>query len=193
MSEAGRRGVSAALLAIAAFALVPAAGRAAAPADQSRNEGRAMYEQLRTMALHTRAGDLGIQAGRTEPVVFGIVMDMDIDGETATLVAFETGDASLYLSTGGGMIGGGAHRTVAEAARRFVAAARAVLSSTSRTEAFPTPGRGETSFYLLTTAGTFAATRTEERVAGGGDTFSALFAQGQEVLTQLRLAQPSGA
>jgi hypothetical protein len=192
MSGIARMSGSAGLLAVAAFALAPAAVPAAAPAHQSRNEGRAMYEQLRTMALHTRAGDLGIQASGTEPVLFGIIMDMDIGGETATLVAFETGDASLYLSTGGGVIGGGTHRSVAEAARRFIASARAVRSSVSRAEGFPRPGRGEATFYLLTTEGTFTATRTEEGLAHGGDAFSALFSVGQDLLTQLRLTEPSG-
>jgi hypothetical protein len=192
MTAASRIIGSAGLLALAALVLIPPAAPATAPTRQSRDEGRAMYEQLRTMALHTRAGDLGIRAGAIEPLVFGIVMDMDIDGETATLVAFETGDASLYLSTGGGVIGGGAHPAVAEAARRFVASARAVRNSASRAESFPRPGRGEATFYLLATAGTFAATRTEEGLAGGRDAFSAVFSEGQDLLAQLRLTEPSG-
>jgi hypothetical protein len=115
---------------------------------------------------------------------------MDVDGRTATVISFETGDASLYLSTGGGIIGGGPHPAVADAARRFVAAARLRLAETARTDGFPRPGRGRDSFYLLTTAGVFAATRSDAALRAGTDPFSPLFGAGQDVLTQLRLIEP---
>lgn len=148
-----------------------------------------MYEQLREMALRTTARDLGLAVTGSEPFVFGVVMDMDIDGETATLVSFETGDASLYLSTGGGMIGGGAHPNVAEASRRLVAAARPHLQDLSSVHAFPRPGRGGCIFYVLTTNGVFAISESVERLAGGASPLSPLFAAGNEALAQLRLVQ----
>ena len=41
------------------------------------------------------------------PNVFGVVMDMTYPSGVATLVTFADGTASLYTSTGGGIIGGG--------------------------------------------------------------------------------------
>src|ERR1044072_2436959 len=105
-----------ALLAIAAIALFVATRVRAESQAQRSGEGRAMYESLRAMALATSASDLGLDPAGADPFVYGVVMDMDVDGETATIVAFETGDTSLYLSTGGGTIGWGEHPPGAGAA-----------------------------------------------------------------------------
>lgn len=182
------------LLAIAAIVIATVLLRAPASAARSPadNQGRAMYESLRTLALSTRATDLGIAATGPEPAVYGIVWDMDVGGETATITSFETGDASLYLSTGGGIIGGGTHAAVAAAARRFVAAARTRLGDAAHVEAFPRPHRGEDNFYILTSAGVFAANRPEAALRAGTDPWSPMFAAGQDVITQLRLIPPEG-
>jgi len=180
-----------ALLAIAAIAFfVATRSRAESQMQQSR-EGRAMYESLRAMALATSASDLGLDPAGADPFVYGVVMDMDVDGETATVVAFETGDTSLYLSTGGGTIGAGEHPPVAAAARRFVAAARARIDAMARTDSFPRPGRGDAAFYVLTGAGVHAASRSLDALAGGADPLSPLYAAGQDVITQLRLMPSS--
>lgn len=50
------------------------------------------------------------------PRVFGVIMDTTFASGTVTLVALADGTASLYASTGGGVIGGGAHERVAVAA-----------------------------------------------------------------------------
>src|SRR2546430_10376917 len=38
-----------------------------------------------------------------------VLMDWNVGGSVATLVAFDDGTVSLYLSSGGGIIGAGAH------------------------------------------------------------------------------------
>ena len=62
-------------------------------------------------------------------------MDMDVSGRTATITSFGTGDASFYLSTGGGTIGSGqASEEVAAAAKKFVAAAAQYVDSMTKAD-----------------------------------------------------------
>lgn len=142
------------------------------------------YADLRAMALTTTPEMLGLE-DLSGP--YGVVMEMDIDGETATIVTFVSGDASLYLSTGGGVIGGGGHEPVRQAVAEFVREAgqsRALLSSTDE---FPRPSPEQTRFYVLTPDGPLTAERATDALGEQKDDLSPLFYAGQAVLTQLRL------
>lgn len=141
------------------------------------------YAGLRTLALSVKPEEVG--ASPTGGA-YGVVMDLDIDGKTATVVSFGNGDASLYLSTGGGMIGGGGHPEVAQAAKAFVAHGQDQLGQLHKTDAFPLPGPGEARFYVLTPQGVFTGADSEDALAAGGRPMSPLFAAGQDVLTALR-------
>ena len=168
------------------LALIPAA----APAQDG---GREMYAALRDRALHTGLDELGIRVSLSEdarePVTYGIVMDMDVDGETATLAAFITGDASLYLSTGGGWIGGIEHPQVVEAARQFIRAADGIdFNGRTAAAAFPRPGAGQVHFYLLTSGGVVLLTAPSDAVETGNHALSALYLAGQNVITRFREA-----
>jgi hypothetical protein len=55
---------------------------------------------------------------------WGVIMDWVVSNATATVIAFSDGHASIYLSTGGGFIGGGeSHESVRNAAKKMVAIA----------------------------------------------------------------------
>ena len=163
---------------------------AAAPAHDG---GREMYAALRDRALRTGPDDLGIRISLNqdarEPAVYGIVMDLDLDGETATLAAFITGDASLYLSTGGGWIGGIEHPRVVDAARAFIAAADGVdFNGRAAAIAFPRPASGQVHFYLLTSGGVVLLTAPAEALETGNHAWSPLYLAGQGVITRFREA-----
>ncbi|MEA3013433.1 MAG: hypothetical protein QOD42_1978 [Sphingomonadales bacterium] len=117
-------------------------------------------------------------------------IDLDLEGRTATLVSFSSGDASLYLSNGGGMIGGIGHANVAAASRDFVAAARPHLNAMAPARSHPRPGRGQTIFYLLTTAGVHGAARSTAALAAQTDALSPLLLAGERVITEFRLVEP---
>lgn len=160
--------------------------------DQSANQYHPLsftnetYLGLRRVALETKAVDVGLNSiNPNEP--YGVVMDMDVDGRTATVTSFANGDASLYLSTGGGTIGSGrASQDVAAAARQFVAAASSSVQSMGRVSTQPLPGSGEVIFYVLTPQGIYAAKKAEQLLDEGRDILSPLFFAGQEVLRQIR-------
>jgi hypothetical protein len=65
------------------------------------------FEGLRNMAFTATPEQLGLSLPADKTVVYGVIMDWEMGGATATTVSYQTGDASLYLSSGGGVIGGG--------------------------------------------------------------------------------------
>ena len=70
-----------------------------------------IYEGLRTAALSVTAE----QSGDPPPdhvSVLGAVVDIPAEGGMASVVAMADGSASMYTSTGGGVIGGGKHEAV---------------------------------------------------------------------------------
>jgi len=152
------------------------------------NNSEAIFDELRSMALGLKPADLGL--GEIRPgQPYGIVMDIDVDGQTATLTSFLSGDASLYLSTGGGTIGGGEHDPVANAAKKFVEGAGEHLREMAPADEQPRPGAGQVSFYVLTSEGVVGANRFEQDLGEGRDALSPLFYAGQDVITQLRLIE----
>jgi hypothetical protein len=164
-----------------------AALSAAAAGAQQPSAADPMYTQLRNGALTTSARTVGVTPRPGETRVYGVVIDIDIGGRTATVTAYASGDASLYLSNGGGTIGGIGLPPVATAARRLVAAVTpAHLAGATRVTSYPRPSRGETRFYFLTTGGVEMATRLTEALAAGSDAFSALFAGAQAVISGFR-------
>ena len=86
-----------------------------------------------------------------------VVMDWNLGGgNVATLVAFDDGTTSLYLSSGGGIIGAGAHETVKQAAAQFRETAIAERARFAPTTQFALPSDGRTVFYLVTDTDTLS-------------------------------------
>src|SRR5690348_17043141 len=77
--------------------------RSASPAD--------VYVGLRNQILTLDPA----RAGFAGQALWGCVMDTGYPSGAATLVCLSDGTTSLYTSTGGGMIGGGAHEQVVRA------------------------------------------------------------------------------
>lgn len=153
----------------------------------SPREPAAIYTEMRDAALRMKPSDLGV--GATDGQAYGVVMDIDIDGETASIASFSSGDASLYLSTGGGMIGGGGHANVAASAKRFVQTANDYRDQLRQTRSFSRPGAGQVTFYVLTPGGVLTATRPENELGKRRSDLSDLFYAGQHVLTQMRMSE----
>ncbi|QUD88691.1 hypothetical protein [Phenylobacterium montanum] len=148
-----------------------------------------IYDGLRAQALNVRPADLGVKPSGGKAAVYGVVMDMGVPQGTATLVGFVSGDASLYLSTGGAMIGGGGHATVRTSAQDWVQVVQAHLAAFSPTTSFPTPTDEYVRFYVLTSDGVLTATVKIDAVDSGGLELSPVWYAGQRLLTDLRQSQ----
>lgn len=129
----------------------------------------------------------GAAARRARRSAFGVVADIGFDGGSATVVAFLNGSASIYLSGGGGYIGGSGHESVASAAKRAVQAARGATGAMHPTRNFPLPTAGNVTFYVLTSRGVMTASSPEDELAETTNPLRSLYMAVQDVITQYRL------
>ncbi len=145
-----------------------------------------MYTGLRSQIFTVRPEGLGIAPSPELPHVWAALMEWWLADFAVTLVCVADGTTSLYLSTGGGVIGAGNHPTVARAARNFLIAAESALAWMQPVADFPLPSPGHVRFYARTFTATYTAERSEEALAGRQDDLWPLFGAGHEVLTQIR-------
>ncbi len=145
------------------------------------------YEGLRNMAFSTTAERLGLSLPADKTTVFAVIMDWGMDGAIATTVAYQTGDASLYLSTGGGVIGGGQHQNVNDAAKKFVDFAQSYLPNSTKTESNKLPKSDEVLFYFLTNDGMYVGKEHMDNFKTNSSPWLKLFEEGNKVLTELRI------
>jgi hypothetical protein len=71
--------------------------------------------------------------------------------------------------------------------KALVSAAKTFQPKMALTTSYPLPKGGHTTFYVLTDAGVFTATASEEALGRKQHELSSLFHAAQEVVTQYRL------
>lgn len=146
-----------------------------------------MIRRLRELALTVPATEVGIPE---DAGVWAVVMEIEVSGETATLVGMADGTASLYISSGGGIIGGGDHEVVRAAAQGFVAMAQHAQEAVSEPVSadLPHPSPGMVRFYFRSGSGTSTVEVAEEEVADPDHALHDVFASGHRLLEKMRLA-----
>jgi hypothetical protein len=119
---------------------------------------------LRKMLLSAKPTDFGLAPTTELPRVWGAMLELRFMDSIASLVAVAKGSTSLYLSTGGGIIGGGEHEPVRKETRRFLALIEKTLEMFVPIDA-PLPIlQGSAAFAVLTYEGLRGARDTEERM-----------------------------
>ncbi|AKL98482.1 hypothetical protein [Endomicrobium proavitum] len=117
-----------------------------------------IFEVMRTAALSTNPKDIGIKnLPQNKIAVFGVVMDIGYQEGAATLITYNTGDASLYYSFGGGFTNGASRPEIKDATIKFVAFAQTLVSRAQPVMLQQTPlaNINEINFYLLLNKGAF--------------------------------------
>lgn len=149
-----------------------------------------IYQGLRIQALQTSRTSLGIAATGSEKRPYGVVMDWNLGSGTATVVAMADGNASVYLSSGGGSIGGGkTYESVRLAAQRAVLIASEILPKLRHVTQYPLPGPEQVSFYVLTDAGVFNESASTPELTIGQHPLSDLGNAMQEIIMQYQTIQ----
>jgi len=155
--------------------------------EGERRQGAFMA--LRKQALTGTRGTFGLDAAATPTTPWGVVMETGFPEGSFTLFALSNGEASIYLSSGGGSLGGGSHETIRAAAQTMVALAAGFQPQATATKEFPLPQNGQTIFYLLTDSGVFTANAPEEDLGEQRHPWSPLFHAGHEVIGQYRFIE----
>ena len=139
------------------------------------------------MMLSTSAKDVGLQPTKSLPNVYGVLMDWPLGAQIITVVSLSDGTASIYTTSTFGVIGGIGHESVRAAAMRFVSAAEKHHDSAAPTKDYPYPHPGRVRFYLTCFDGVRVIEADEAALKTGKDPCSDLWAEGQHVITELRL------
>ena len=160
-------------------------------AEQPRNPSRAesgnMFHALRNMALNQR----DISPESYPDSVIGIITDLHMGQGIATVTSFITGDASIYFSSGGGIIGAGRHESVQKVVKQYIAYGQAYLAKARATQETPLPESRMVNFYFLTKGGIFVGQESMASLENGTSEWAPLFKEANKVLTQLRLVDQS--
>ena len=144
----------------------------------------AVYTKLREHALTL---PLPAKEGRT---VLMLVMDWYLTNGLASVVAAFDGSASIYLSSGGGFIGGGQGSADVRAAAAYaIKIADQSLALFAPIAAADLPERGAVYFYARTSTGLMRAVASEKALGDGTDPLNAVGGAMQNVITQYRLFQ----
>jgi hypothetical protein len=126
-----------------------------------------------------------------ESSVVGVAMEVGLAGGSCLVYGLRDGTASLYFSTGGGILGGQGRPTIHAAAKKFVRSARELVTRLPLVREHPLPSLGRVRFSIFTPEGVRAAEAEEaELVAGRGD-LALLFKSANDLLTRFRLMQAS--
>jgi hypothetical protein len=145
--------------------------------------------ELRAQALELDAAATGFQPTADLPNVFGGIMETGYPGGVATLVGLQDGTTSLYTSTGGGVIGGGEHESVARETRGFLEGLEAALDELDADAGAEPPADGMTVIHALTYDGRRSLVAREDDLGYGRHALSPLFHQAHAVITELRLIE----
>ena len=156
-------------------------------ANPQRSGAEAMRE-LRLRALSVPAKELGISPTKDFPRTYAVLIDFPIDQVTATIVSLSDGSSSLYTTSTFGVIGGGAHEKVRNAAAKLISASDKFYEEAKPTKDFNCPANGKVRFYLVSFGGVRVLESDMSAIEANQSKFSTIFWLGQNVLTQLRLA-----
>jgi hypothetical protein len=148
--------------------------------------GEQVYQGPRAQILNLNPASAGLQQGPAHPVLWGALVETGYPRGTATLVALEDGTTSLYLSTGGGIIGGGFHQAVASATRTFLTELEHHLPMLRPDPDAALPTLGRVIIGALAYTGRLSAEASEDDLGYGRHQLSPVFYAAHRVVTELR-------
>lgn len=144
------------------------------------------YPGLRTQSFSITPEQLQLKLDDTKTIVYGLIMEWDITDAVISVVTFQTGDASMYISTGQIFIGGVAHENIKNSALIFINSGQEYLSLAKPTTETPLPDKGYVRFYFLTNKGKFYIQDTVENIENSKSNLTRLFELGNNVITEYR-------
>jgi hypothetical protein len=162
----------------------------ASQSASSERSGASAYLGLRNLALQNPPAKIQGASVAKPGEPFAVLMDWGIPAGTATVAAYADGTASIYLSSGGGYLGGGqSHESIRNAAMRTVEIASELKSLMQPTTTYPLPQRGQVTFYVRTDAGILTATVPEDDLRSHRSPLYKLGDSAQTIITEYRLIQ----
>ena len=152
-------------------------------------DGEELYRAMRSRLLTVPASEVNLSPTEEYPVIWAGLMDWHVGSGVATLVAVADGTVSLYLSSGGGVIGVGTHHDVMAVARRFLVALASNADALGRQDSHPLPGPNGVRFVARGYDGTLASAEiATDELGEGRHALSSVFDVAQELIAVIREA-----
>ena|ERR1700690_1120147 len=154
------------------------------PHGERENENP--YKSLRLQALRASRQSFEISPATSQNQPWAAIMDWGIADDTITVVALCDGSASVYMSRGGGSIGGRSSNSIRAAALSAVSAASEVWKEMQPVTEYPLPGADNVTFYVRTDTGIVGEGVSVEEVSSGDHRLSKLGNAMQIIITRYR-------
>ncbi|MFK7787650.1 MAG: hypothetical protein AB8B56_21185 [Crocinitomicaceae bacterium] len=146
------------------------------------------YQDMREMAFNMSWQELGLEKDDSTIALYGVIMDWDMGSGIVTLVAYSTGDTSLYMSSGAGFIGAGRHEDVNQLVQGFISESASQINHAQPDDSRDLPTNGDIIFHFLTTQGKFSQ---KDNIGSMEDQTSPnlpYFEAANQVITAIRIA-----
>lgn len=146
---------------------------------------------LRELAISGSEDELGFEF---TPEPWAVILETGFPEGSYTLVALADGSASLYFSSGGGIIGAGEHPTVATASKALVGVAtQHAKSFTAIPDLLPPPKEGFVSIYIRQGTALLHISVEESELGEGDHPQAEIFYAAHELIHEMRVAENAGA
>ncbi len=143
------------------------------------------FDRQRNIALNVSPAQLKLTIPDDETLVYGMVIDMEIEGGFMTLACYITGAAALYFSSGGRISEGGKNVEVAESAVEFVTEAQGFLETAQLIKIPVLPEHGFVNFYFLTNKGKYIAKENMNYINDNSSLLLGLFEKASNVISKI--------
>jgi hypothetical protein len=145
----------------------------------------AIYAQVRERALTSPQPP----TSESDYIPHVVLMDWIIKSGSFTVLAAADGTASVYLSSGGGYIGGSpSDPAIRLAALNAIKEAGRVIVHTTQAKDHSLPSPGEVRFYFVNALGVFVSTVPETLLRTGNHPFCPLARAMHSIITNYRLS-----
>lgn len=144
------------------------------------------FEGMRHIALNMVPGAVLANVPADEVLVYAVLMDWDMGNDVVTLVTQITGEANLYVKSGGGIIGAGKYLNVSDAAQNLVNVAQRCLPESNAASATSLPTPNHVQFFMLTNRGKFYMMDDIRNIESKQSPLLPLFEAANMVIGQMR-------
>lgn len=141
------------------------------------------YLDLRNQVLLGSRATFELEISQEKADPWGVIMDWGLETGSVTVVALSDGSASVYMSTGGGHIGGKSQESIRKAAKKMVGIAAELRPQMRVAKLYPLPKANMLTFYALTDEGVFTSSASVVDVSSQRSPLSKLGNAAQEIIT----------
>lgn len=145
-----------------------------------------MYPELRKIAFSATAEQLELSQIDNDKV-YGLITEMFMNNGTATVVGFLSGDASIYLSSGGGFIGGGNHEDVNLKVKEIIDKIQKFKEKSINIENADLPEKNMINFNFLTKNGVYQISENKNEIMSENSEFTELYKEVDKIMTLIRI------